>query len=471
MSRVATDGVRWQRLTRAVEPFVWLQLGRAALCLLLISIACSAVAQTAAEPEPIALPALEQIALERNPTMPQAEAGIEAARGRAKQAGLLPNPTIGYTAEEVSGGPIIRRGEHGFFVEQTIPLGGKLRLSRQIFEREAQQASSLHDAQRARVLSAVRVAFYTALAAQRRIEVREHLSRLASEATRVSAQLYNVGSADRPDVLASEIEARENQLELTRARNAWHRAWLTLATVVGDPTLTPRRLAGALDAGFPELEREAALQTVIGKSPEMAAAEAAVGRAEAALARARREPVPDLVIRGGPRYNNERLEETPAGDRRAIGWEAAVDIGVTVPLFDRNQGNIAAAQAEVTRAQQELRRLELSLRSRFARVFEDYLSALRMAETYQAEVIPRAEEAYRLYLVRYQEMGAAYPQVLIAQRELFEVSDRYVSALEDIWRGAIQIQGFLLTGGLEPPPTPGGPTAGFDAEGGDEIAR
>ncbi|MGH9159050.1 MAG: TolC family protein [Vicinamibacteraceae bacterium] len=412
-------------------------------------------AQTPPQTTPITLAALEEMALELNPTLKQADAGIDAARGRAQQAGLLPNPTIGYTAEEVSGGPIIRGGEHGVFIEQTIPLGGKLRLSRQVFEREAHQAEFLRDAQHARVLNSVRVAFYAALAAQRRVEVRERLAKLASEATTVSTQLYNVGAADRPDLLSAEIEARQNRLELTSARNAWSRAWLTLASTVGDPTLAPRPLAGALDSALPELEREAALQTILERSPELAAATAAVERAQAALRRARREPVPDLVLRGGPRYNREVLEVTPAGEPRPVGWEVAFDVGVTVPLFNRNQGNVAAAQAEVTRAQHELRRLQLSLRSRFSVVFEEYLTALRMADTYQAEMLPHAEEAYRLYLARYQEMGAAYPQVLIAQRELFEVSDRYVAALEGVWRAATLIQGFLLTGGLEAPITPG----------------
>ena len=96
------------------------------------------LAMPTAPPRPaLTLAELERMALENNPTLPQALSGIEAARGRATQAGLLPNPTVGYTGSEISGGPIIRGGEHGLFVEQTIPLGGKLGLSRQIFNREA----------------------------------------------------------------------------------------------------------------------------------------------------------------------------------------------------------------------------------------------------------------------------------------------------------------------------------------------
>lgn len=73
--------------------------------------------QAAGQQATLTLAALEDMALRNNPTLVQARAQIEAARGRARQAGLLPNPLIGYTAEEVSGGPIIRGGEHGFFLE------------------------------------------------------------------------------------------------------------------------------------------------------------------------------------------------------------------------------------------------------------------------------------------------------------------------------------------------------------------
>ena len=49
-----------------------------------------------------------------------------------QQAGLYPNPTIGYTGDEIRGGSV-GGGKEGFFVEQTIVTGGKLRLSREVF--------------------------------------------------------------------------------------------------------------------------------------------------------------------------------------------------------------------------------------------------------------------------------------------------------------------------------------------------
>jgi cobalt-zinc-cadmium efflux system outer membrane protein len=125
--------------------------------------------------------------------------------------------------------------------------------------------------------------------------------------------------------------------------------------------------------------------------------------------------------------------------------------GVSVPLFNRNQGGIAAARAEQTAAQSEVRRLELSLQSRAETEFATYLTALRASESYRDEILPRAEEAYRLYLARYREMSAAYPQVLMAQRTLFEMSADYIKSLNEAWRAALRIQGYLAGDGLEAP--------------------
>ena len=106
-----------------------------------------------------------------------------------------------------------------FFVEQTIPLGGKLRLSRDVFQKTIEQAEAVRDLQRLRILSSVRQAFYSVLLTERRIEVQERLAALASEAVGVTAQLFNVGAADRPDYLEIEIESRRLQLQLNRSRN------------------------------------------------------------------------------------------------------------------------------------------------------------------------------------------------------------------------------------------------------------
>ncbi len=115
---------------------------------------------------------------------------------------------IGYSGEEIKPGDLDVRGDHGFFVEQTIPLGGKLRLSRDVFQKTMERAEAVRDLQRLRILSSVRQTFYSVLLTERRIEVQERLAALASEAVGVTAQLFNVGAADRPDSSQSRSKSR-----------------------------------------------------------------------------------------------------------------------------------------------------------------------------------------------------------------------------------------------------------------------
>lgn len=395
---------------------------------------------------PISLQELEQLALQNNPTTAAAAAGVDAARGRAQQAGAWPNPIVGYSGDELTNGRD-PRGAHGVFVEQTIPLGGKLRLSRDVFEKTVLQAEAARDLQQLRVLGSVRQAFYSVLLAERRIQVQERLASLASEAVGVTAQLFNVGVADRPDFLESDVASRRMQLQLTQSRNDLRAGRARLAAIAGSPDVVDRPLAAAIDSAVPELERDAAIAGILDQSPEIRAARVEVERAKATTGRAARQTFPDLFVRGGAAYNREHGDVTD----RPIGWQGTVEAGISVPLFNRNPGGIAAAKADEARAQAALRRLELSLRARAEAEFADYLSAVRSAEAYRTEILPRAEEAYQLYLARYREMAVSYPQVLSAQRTLFELSAEYLDDLGRAWRSAVRLQSSLAGDGLSEP--------------------
>lgn len=419
---------------------------------MVIGILCAAGVAGAqpAQPEagpPLTLPQLEEMALANNPTIRQAETGVAAARGRARQAGAWPNPVIGYTGEEIAAGEIIQRGAHGVFVDQTIPLGGKLRLSRAVFDREVDQAESVQQRQQLRILSSVRTLFYEVLTTERRVNVLAQLAQLATEAVGITRQLFNVGAADEPDVLEANIEARRAQLDLVKARNGLNATRLRLAALVGDRQISSRPLAGSIEQALPELEREATIQALLERSPEIRAARESTERARAVVARARRETFPDLFVRGGVQYNRERLEVGTS----AVGWQGLAEVGVSVPLFNRNPGLVGYARADETRAEGERRRLELDLESRAAMVFEEYLTALHAAEVYGRDILPQAERAYRLYLARYREMAAAYPQVLVAQRTLFQMSADYFDNLEQAWQAAMRLQGYLVGDGLDVP--------------------
>lgn len=397
----------------------------------------------------LALEELEQMALKNNPTLQQSEAAIQAAEGRRKQAGLWPNPVVGYEGEGLAFNSLVypyRNGQY-FFVEQSILTGGKLAKSKNIAAQEKLQAQAGSEAQRLRVLNAVRMLYYEALGAQQLVDLRKQLADLTREATEISGELFNVGQADRPDVLAAEVESQRAEIDLLRAQNDYNRVWQLLAAVVNDVRLKPIRLEGSLETEAPKLIQEDLLAQLLRESPEMKSALAGVERAKAIVSRAKAEPKPDVFLRGGVGYSNEWAEFYGG----KTGWEARVEAGVRLPIFNRNQGNIAAASAELVSAEREVQRVELMLRARLAESFSRYLNSLGVASRYQREVLPRAQRAYELYLAKFRQMGAAYPQVLFTQRTLFQARTEYIGSLVELWQNVVQLRGLLLTGGLDAP--------------------
>jgi cobalt-zinc-cadmium efflux system outer membrane protein len=121
----------------------------------------------------------------------------------------------------------------------------------------------------------------------------------------------------------------------------------------------------------------------------------------------------------------------------------SVQVGVRLPLFDKNQGNIQAAHAQLAHAQAEVARVELSLRQRLASAYASYRTALALVQSYHKDNLPEAKEAYELYLDSFRRRRAAYPQVLIAQRNYFQINVDYVQALEQLRRLVVMVMWHL----------------------------
>ncbi len=396
--------------------------------------------------EPLPLSELERRALVHNPEILQAQAAVRAAQGLRRQVGLYPNPAIGLAVEEIPLEDDRDLGKVGGFLGQSLVTGGKLGLNRDIFDREVERAEVAAELARQRELNRVRMLYYHTVAAQRMVELRGRLAALSREAVEITSQLFNTGAADRPDQLAVSIEAEMAELALAEARRTLRQRWQELRSAVGDPGLTPSRLADELEAEVLALAPDETLAGILADSPEVRFARAGIERAELALARERRQPIPDLELVAGILDNREPL--APGGPE--IGNELFGELGVRIPLFDRNQGNIAAAEAEVERAREELRRTNLKIEARFAPVFADYAQQRETAQRYRERILPQAEEAYGLHLTRYGQMAAAYPQVLIAQRTLFQAEVAYVETLDRLWKSVVLLAGMLL----EDEPTP-----------------
>jgi cobalt-zinc-cadmium efflux system outer membrane protein len=387
----------------------------------------------------LSLADLESMALQGNPTLSQAAAQVEAARGRAVQAGLYPNPVVGYEGDRI--GAAGSAGEmQGLFIDQLIVTAGKLRLSRAKYVHEISQMEAQALAQQYRVLNGVRIRFYELLAMQRLVDVRAELLKVAEDAVSTTDQLQNVGAANKADLLQARIEARQEKVALENARTVYAAARQQLAAFVGSPCMSETPLEGDLEAAAAVPDLQATLDHLLEASPELHAARAELSRNQVALQRERVEPVPNLLVHVSNGYDFETRNEV-----------TSVQLGVRLPIFDKNQGNIRAAQAQVACAQAEVCRVELSLRQRLAQAYSRYRTSGSLVQMYHDGNLPEARQAYDLYMDSFRKRRAAWPQVLVAQRTYFQLSVEYVEALAQLRRAEVTVLGLLLVDGLDVP--------------------
>ena len=169
------------------------------------------------EQRPLSLADLEALAFRSNPTLAQACARMNAARGRQVQAGLYPNPTVGYHAMQI--GNLNTAGQQGAFISQRLITGGKLKLDREIAGKEIDEAHANFHGHERRVLSDVRLRFYEAGVAQRRVQLTDELAQIGNELVVATERLVEGRQATENDLLQAEIKSDEAGIFASNARN------------------------------------------------------------------------------------------------------------------------------------------------------------------------------------------------------------------------------------------------------------
>ena len=382
----------------------------------------------------ITLQDLEQLALSQNPAIAQADARVRALRGKWVQVGLPPNPSAGYMAAEI--GDEGRAGQQGGYVGQDFITGGKLGLNRAVVSQEIQQAEQNLAAMQLRTQTDVRKAYYSALVAQRRADLAADLARVSGEAVKASQELLQAEEIPQAGLLQTQVEQQNASILALSAQNEQQAAWRRLSAVVGSE-LAVRRLSGDVSQLPALLDWNEQLVRVTSTSPEVSAAMADLSRAQMALRRARVEPVPDVSTQFVAQYDNA------TGD--AI---AGVQMGIPLPIWNRNQGGIRQAEAEITQARRNMDRVELDLKQRLSIAFQEFSTARSQAETYSTQILPKAEETFKLVQRGYSLGELGYLDLLSAQRTYSQTNLAYLDALGTLWRSWAEIEGLLLSDSL-----------------------
>lgn len=382
---------------------------------------------------------LQSIAMTNHPAICKAMAKLSAARGNYVQVGLPPNPIVGYSGQQIGSNGLAE--QDGVFVEQEFVRGGKLRLNREVAAREVMRMERELWVVQQRVITDVRLAYYQLAVAQRQLDLTQELQRIAQDGLRSAEALYAAKEVSKPDVLQAELEVENSAILLQNARNRQVAAWRTLANVIAQPAMAIRRVTDDLNLASQAYDYDASLTRLLNESPELAAASAEIERARWALERARAEPRPNITVQG---LVNAR--DNGIGGRA----DGGLSVGLPVPLWNRNQGGIAAAQFELAAAIRELERVRLGLQNRLALVFERYSNARNQVDRYRNRILPAAQESLDLTRRSYQAGELGFLSLLTAQRTYFQTSLSYVDAMRELRLAEAEIDGLLLSDSLSP---------------------
>lgn len=384
-------------------------------------------------PSELSLPDLIGLTVERNPRLAQVGWAVETARGRAIQAGLYPNPTLSVTGDELGD----RTGPGGIwtapYFSQEIVTANKLGLSKAAALKEVDQASLRVIAERYRLFTDVRQNFFEVATLQRRIEILGQLITLAEQSVDNANKLQKAKEGSELDVVQLEVDLERYRAELDSTTKALPAAFRRLAASVGVDDLPYSRVVGDLELPLPDYELERLRAYILGIHPDIRAAQVGVERAQFALRRAEVEPIPNVTIGSGYVRQNQN---------QSNDWVIAASI--PVPLWNKNQGNVLAAKAQLGEAVSEVGRVQNDLVGRLATSFGTYAAARQRSEKYKSAILPKAERTYQLSLKAYQGGQFEYLRVLQAQRAVAEARLEYLRSLGEMWRSASEMAGLML---------------------------
>jgi cobalt-zinc-cadmium efflux system outer membrane protein len=403
---------------------------------------CAFGAQPEEFGEPITLARALALTLVRSPQLAAFSWDIRAAEARILQAKLLPNPEISWDGEDFTRAGVQSATEsmqNTLVLSQLIELGGKRssRVREAQFDRRAAEWD--YEEKRLDVLKATTLAFIDVLSGQRKVSLAEENVQLAEREIPVTQKRVEAGHASNVELIRTNTEVATARIELTEATHDLEAARVNLAAQWGVKKATCASVSGNLEQlrPIPSLE---SLKAKLQANPELARWTTERQRREATLSLARAEGHPDLTVNAGPRL----LGASHADMSLVAGFS------IPLPLWNRNQGKIAEAEANVAKTSDERAAAEAGA---YAELNEAYQTLQRSAEEVRMlrdTVLPGAKSVVEQTTEGYATGRFSQLDVLDAQKSYIETRTQYVRALSDFQKAAAQIDA-LTAGPLELP--------------------
>ena len=367
-----------------------------------------------------------RLASRDNPTLRAKQLELRTAQANEVTAGLRPNPTASYVAEQLGGSTAEQ--QHTVTLSQPFELGGK-RQRRLESARAATRVTTeeIGDVQRQTILE-VKKAFVDALVAQSTLDLADANLRTLDDIERLQRLRVEKGDISELELTRIQVQRYAFERDAADARQAIESARIRLRTLIGADVVAPAfRVVGDLGYRDVRLDRAELLRAALDARPDLRAAEAGrdKARADQALAQA-----------------NAWWDVSPQVEYQRIGADNRFGFGFSVPLriFDRNQG-------EITRTRVEAERADVLRQAVAQQVLSDVDTALSLVATESKKVgllqdiyLRKAQNARDTIEFAYRRGAVPLLEFLDAQRTYRETAVEHVRALGNYWGAIYQLE-------------------------------
>jgi len=382
-------------------------------------------------------------ALANNPALAAQRQAIDSAKGALAQAHLRANPSLAVGGlQEVNG------DDNRFNVGAEVPLelfGRRARRTEVAAQKLSFTRETVNDNEQL-LTAEVRKRFADALAAVRNLEFVEQLLKANREFLKLMEDRVREGAV--PALDADEVRVEANRIESLRIdyQAKAEIIMLALKEAAGMPPDEPLRLKGDLAQPVLALDKAQLLQLALDHRPDLAAERAAEMMAAAVARQQEVEAKPDASFSAGYERPNSGFSFSAfnaAGNLQPIRQTfnyAVFGMKWTLPVFNRNQGSIAAAKAEVVSARNQVTAVDLALRHEVTQAIVRYEAAQERTGVYRSGV--RDQAARNLDVVRQTYGYGRIPllDVIAEQRRFIDIETAYTDVLLDVYASRVALE-------------------------------
>jgi len=389
----------------------------------------ASLAGAAEAPVQITLEQALSEAMDRNPTLSVERREIDIAKGTRRQAGIYPfNPEI-----EASGGAgrahdrvetNERRGinTQSVGISQTIWLQGQRGLRVRGADAGVLRAQSLvQDAERQVVADTLRT-YSDLLVSQERVSLAREILGVVRQVRDAAQTLFEGDAVPQLDVFRAEVEVRKAENRLVVEERTVAVAQRELALLIGRAVEQPlRAVAPNPVLPHPQGDIDALRNEAFARRPDLNAALAAVkaGRAEVDLVKAERF-LPEIKV--GLKYEAAR-------DFDAVGQSGLLTLSIPLPLFNRRDGDLDRARAEVARQEAQVELARRRIEKEVSTTVQQVSASRQIVDRYVETILPQQERNFRLLREAYAIGEIRITDVFVGQREFIGDREAHLEAV------------------------------------------